>query len=473
MDKPASKRRKRSLEEVGGSHKRWLEEEWREDAHFGGLTTRELHERWFGSDVVSWLKGLFNGDIKPEFTHNIDTTFTAKLIEEKWGPCKVSGVDVEANLLVQALANVKVATSFGITIITKLSLPLDLSQSYLHFKNKGDVSAVFSLDAVGKAVFGTGDIELFGLQNFPGATFSIPKLVTVGPNFRLYGAVDAELVIAGHLESKVEIASWEIQQTLPDQSSDWDPKALSPPDRSGTGSFDGIKQPTFDYSVTATGQITAHLKPTFEFGIKFDPMWKVDSAGVDVVADGWARIMASAGVSSTGNCPFTYGIDVGADLYAVVIAPSAFGWSPTKFPIAPIPAKAAKEGGTCPTSQKRSVYEHTPWSATPYIDAGYNNSEHTLQKRAGTYGPLLKLPQGCFFCPQPEVNQKDCASVTGWEPSQLSDPGANTKRNLPSSSRYNVFEKRDDRSTTFCQNKAKMTIFPPAYDSSGTIVKVC
>lgn len=43
------KRRKRSLEDVGGNHRRWLEEAWREDLHFGELSTADLHKRWFGS----------------------------------------------------------------------------------------------------------------------------------------------------------------------------------------------------------------------------------------------------------------------------------------------------------------------------------------------------------------------------------------------------------------------------------------
>lgn len=155
--KAASKKRKRSLEDFGGNHKRWLEEEWRDDLHHGALSTRELHARWFGEDVVSWVKGLFNHNIKPEFTHDIDTTFTAVLVKEQWGPCKVKGVDVQANLLAQAQTNVKVATSFGLTLITKLAMPLDLSQSYLYFKNKGEVSATFTLDAIGRASFETGD----------------------------------------------------------------------------------------------------------------------------------------------------------------------------------------------------------------------------------------------------------------------------------------------------------------------------
>ena len=323
----------------------------------------ELHKRWFGEDVIGWIKGLFNAGIKPEFTHDIDTTFTAILVKEQWGPCKVKGADYQANLLAQAKTNVKVSTSFGLTIITKLGTPLDLSQSYLYFKNKGEVSATFTLDAVGRAKFETGDKELLGLQNFPGATFGIPKLLPVGPNFKLFGAVEASVTLAGHLESRVDIAKWDVQQTYPDQGAGAGPKALSDPNRDGTGDFQGLKQPSFDYSVIAKGEITAHLKPTFEFGIVFDKMWNVGGdAKVSVVADGWTRLMAAAGVSSQGNCPFTYGIDLGADLYATVEAPAAFGWKPTRFPIAAVKPVAAKKGGTCPQIESRSL------GAVDYLD---------------------------------------------------------------------------------------------------------
>lgn len=306
---------------------------------------------------------------------------------------------MEANLLVQAKTNVKVSTSFGLTIITKLGTPLDLSQSYLYFKNKGEVSATFTLDAVGRAVFETGDKELLGLQNFPGATFGIPKLLTVGPNFKLFGAIEASVTLAGHLESRVDIAKWEVQQTYPDQGQGAGPIALSDPNRDGTGDFQGLQQPTFDYSVTAKGEITAHLKPTFEFGITFDKMWKVGDAKVAVVADGWTRLMAAAGVSSKGNCPFTYGVDLGADLYAIVEAPEAFGWTPTRFPIAAVKPVAAKEGGTCPEISKRSLgvmdyHDDLPLAELSPRDLaifeGTNSTTvHQWTKRGEVYGKLL------------------------------------------------------------------------------------
>ena len=53
VNKPAgAKKIKRSLADSQGSHKRWLEEEWRDDWHLGALDHGELHKRWFGSDVV-------------------------------------------------------------------------------------------------------------------------------------------------------------------------------------------------------------------------------------------------------------------------------------------------------------------------------------------------------------------------------------------------------------------------------------
>jgi len=348
---------------------------------------------------MDWVKGLFNGDIKPEFTHDIDTTFTAILVKEQWGPCKVKGADVQANLLAQAKTHVKVSTSFGLTIITKLGTPLDLSQSYLYFKNKGEVSAIFTLDAVGRAKFETGDKELLGLQNFPGATFGIPKLLTVGPNFKLFGAVEASVTLAGHLESRVDIAKWDVQQTYPDQGADAGPKALSDPSRDGTGDFEGLKQPSFDYSITTKGEITAHLKPTFEFGIVFDKMWKVGDAKVAVVADGWTRLMAAAGVSSQGNCPFTYGIDLGADLYATVEAPEAFGWKPSRLPIAAVKPVAAKEGGTCPQIEKRSlgavhyVEDLSLVEVSPRYLAGVQSTNDSIGHQWGKRGEVF----GEFF----------------------------------------------------------------------------
>jgi chitinase len=149
----------------------------------------------------------------------------------------------------------------------------------------------------------------------------VPGIVRVGPVFTLAGLLEAQVTFAGHMESKVELASWNVRQTFPGQGDDYAPTEMGgAPDRTGT---DKIGKPSFDYSVSAKGDITAHLKPTFSFGIKFEPTWKVNPCQVQLVADGWVRLYAEAQSSTKDpNCPFTYGIDVGADLYARVDAPS-------------------------------------------------------------------------------------------------------------------------------------------------------
>lgn len=62
-----------------------------------------------------------------------------------------------------------------------------------------------------------------------------------------------------------------------------------------------------------------------------------------------SRSRLPLGFPAMATYPFTYGIFVGADLFAGVEAPSAFNWPKKTFPLASVPAKAAKPGGTCPT----------------------------------------------------------------------------------------------------------------------------
>ncbi len=46
--------------------------------------------------------------------------------------------------------------------------------------------AKLSLDAYAELFFTTGPRELFGAQNF-GLTFSVPGIVTIGPNLKVIG----------------------------------------------------------------------------------------------------------------------------------------------------------------------------------------------------------------------------------------------------------------------------------------------
>lgn len=101
-------------------------------------------------------------------------------------------------------------------------------------------------------------IASFRAENIPEATFQVPGILTIGPNFLLLVAVDASVTLAGQLKSEVKIAKWEVQQTYLQQSADYQPQSLQDAaDRDGT---QVLGQPTFDYSVTADRSTTAHLK---------------------------------------------------------------------------------------------------------------------------------------------------------------------------------------------------------------------
>lgn len=97
VNKAGETKRKRSLEDVGRNHKRWLEDEWRDDVHFGALDKHEMHKRWFGSGVISWLKNLITtgtAKVTEELNHQVDETITAILVDEQWGPCPVGPATV-------------------------------------------------------------------------------------------------------------------------------------------------------------------------------------------------------------------------------------------------------------------------------------------------------------------------------------------------------------------------------------------
>ncbi|KAI6305471.1 hypothetical protein MCOR29_006650 [Pyricularia oryzae] len=98
VDEPARRKKvkRRGLNGVSGSHKRWLEEEWRKDAHLSNLAPEELHRRWFGEDVIDFPDETFilevidqrvtctNLDAKPEFkaetSVNVNVNYSLTLI---------------------------------------------------------------------------------------------------------------------------------------------------------------------------------------------------------------------------------------------------------------------------------------------------------------------------------------------------------------------------------------------------------
>lgn len=501
-----SKRKtKRSLEvDYRGNHRRWLEDEFREDFHgimSEPLNPEDLHKRWFGTDVLDWLSRMLSPTISREFRHEFKDEFTAKIVDEQWS-CGSGDLEYDGYILAQATTNVEVATSFGFTLTARLSGgTLDLTGSYLTFYNEGHVSATLKLEALASVRY-TKQKTIVTLP-FPGAALRIPGIATIGPAVRIDGKVDVGLTVSAEFETSIDIASWEIRQTLPDQNGDSDPKALDAPDYDDTGSWTGIQKPKVYAGVAAEGDATIHLIAAVDFGVRFDDTWGIGAAAVSVNADGWAMVKMGAGVSTEATCPFTYGMTVGADLYATVEAPSQFGWEGLTFNLPGPKPKVLVDGGTCPDLQegdptrRRRQYggaagldvplrggtslvisENT---TSPSSGGGHVNQ---LSKRSGPWGPAFRIPIQDLLCPDSgsgPSDGEDCALISGWD--DIEGPQDKRRRSLDlyDASSFSLIERRSRNrpaAISFCSSggggrAAKMIYQGPRYDTSGTLLTTC
>ncbi|KAI0443525.1 carbohydrate-binding module family 18 [Xylaria telfairii] len=482
----ASKRKsKRSLDEFQGNHVRWLEEEFRDDAHYGLIERSELHERWFGESIVEWLKNMLSPTISRKFTHTLDNTYILKIVDETWH-CPLH----DGRLLAQAEANVHVETSFGFTLICKLGKPLDLSQSYLTFTNKGDINAIFRLEAYLDLHYDSMEKPMLRVP-FPGASFSIPGIATIGPAVNLKGRVEAGLQLAAVMETKVDVASWEFEQTLP-STSEYKPSEPDMVDYGHSGDFNGIQQPEFYAGISADGNVKVHAIAAIEFGIKFDDYWELGGdALASVVADGWVQAKAHSEFTTDGNCPFTWGIDVGVDLYAKAEAPSLFNWDLPKFPLPGSGMKSIIPMDKCPDptlgvpDKKRDIVTLRA-SIIEAESATSNNTElqtavqgrGLAQRSRIPVEPVFKIPLQSLLCPDSgsggdSGDGTECSKIIGWEDDQLT--AALRRRdsypaNKSDSEHWHQWALRSTdnaRTVKSCENKV---IFKaPAYETSGTL----
>ncbi|KAH8588883.1 hypothetical protein B0O99DRAFT_664813 [Bisporella sp. PMI_857] len=397
VDEAARKKRKfkRELHEYAGDHKRWLDDAWMSDHQelkAGLITREELHERWFGSDVVDWLKGLINGvaggiDVK----HSYSEDFKLIFLREKF-TCDLPGNgEVQANLDASATVHVEMDTNYGFTLVTTLDFPPNLSKSYLYFRNRGKVDAKFEMSAVVSATF-KGETVLLSADQF-GATFTVP------------GAVEGGISLAGSFQTQVKLVDWDVRQTFPVANNDWNPESDSTPNRDGTQQ---LLDPTFEYNVAVDGFITAHVKPTITFGIEWSKtLFDLPNAAVNLVADGYVTFYGSANTGSSGSS-LCYGVKAGADLYANVDAPDLYGWklSVDRYEIASVPPVDVF-GPKCPISSRAidadwlnlpGVNDTNPKNARSYPQIFEDfDSASKLNKRAQPYGPVIKVPK--LTCP--------------------------------------------------------------------------
>ncbi|KAI1776334.1 family 18 glycosyl hydrolase [Hypoxylon cercidicola] len=475
---------KRSLQEVNGNHRRWLEEEWRDDMHYGALSRDDLHKRWFGSDVLDWLGGLLNINIKKEKRHDYEEDISVIILQEDW-TCERPNTKFQAKLDAVATASLKMSSSFGFTLITTLRPPpLDLSKSFLHFDNEGIIEAIFTIDALARVDWDSKDFPLGPPIPFPGGSFKIPGIMTIGPELILQARLKAGIKVEGHVEARVTLADWDIRQTYPQQTDQYDPKTEDPPKRDMNNQ--GLLQPTFDASVEASGYVEAHLMPTISFGIDFADYWQVGRASADLVADGWVRMRAKSDLVG-GDCAFGYGIDAGVVLLAQATAPDYFDWHPEPLPLGRL------EGTIVP---KEGEWEClTADNIKRTIDAPDHNSTHSLitrsslhsglNKRLVPYGPVIKLPSAEKLCP----SKGGAAGVTPCSQTfavdgmyaDADDISSFTRR----SSDYTILnvtesdaeslhlhqwvERLRKTPLSICDGDAKMLVKFPEYDTNGDI----
>ncbi|KAJ8123757.1 hypothetical protein ONZ43_g362 [Nemania bipapillata] len=476
---------KRSLDDFQGNHVRWLEEEFREDAHFGLVGRSELHERWFGSSIVAWLKNMLSPTISRKFTHTLDNTYILKVVDETWH-CPLH----DGRLLAQAETNVHVETSFGFTLICKLGKPLDLSQSYLTFTNKGDINAIFRLEAYLDLHYDSMEKSLLRVP-FPGASFSIPGIATIGPAVHLKGRVEAGLQVAAVMETKVDVASWEFEQTLP-ATSEYKPSEPDMADYGHSGDFNGIQQPEFYAGISADGNVKLHAIAAIEFGIAFDSYWDLGGdALASVVADGWVQAKAHSAFTTEGNCPFTWGVDVGVDLYAKAEAPSRFMWDLPKFSLPGSGMKTIIPMNKCPDptqgvpEEKRDLVNfQASIIEADEIAPNITNLEPSLQGRGLAQRsrivvePTFKIPLQSLLCPDASSNGDNgdgtkCSKIKGWEDDQLS--AALRRRDLyaakdSDSEHWHQWGLRStDTTRTSKACGGKVAFKAPPYETSGTL----
>ncbi|KAL2807888.1 glycosyl hydrolases family 18-domain-containing protein [Aspergillus granulosus] len=369
-----SKRRKRDLTSMGGNHRRWLEEGWRDDMHLDAIPTEDLHKRWFGSDVIDWLRELL-GTVEHTvmFGHTYSEDFVVKLVDQT-----LTCPNVDAYLDIHAETHVEAT----------LDSPIDLSNSYLYFRSRGEVSATFVVDGA----------LLFAADKF-GAAFSVPGIVTIGT-----------ATLGVQFESKVKLGGWDIQQTYPIPSDEFKPELDKRPSKDG---IQTLSEPEFKYGLSLSGYISAHIKPTITFGIAWNQNFiPLDDCKVQLTADGHVTFHAEAQTGSDGTS-FCYGVDAGADIYTTISAPEAISWALPRTPyhLFPVDDVQIYPPGTQPacwtpeTKAQRSIepsfINSTRVRRPSHGDLNDAVGAHSISKRAQVWGPLI--PNMELDCPMADT----------------------------------------------------------------------
>jgi chitinase len=194
--RPGSKR-KRDIEietHFDGDHKEWLEAQWHIEKR--SVPLEDLHKRWWSGNVREWLDR--QKKVSLQYTgvrHRVADTITVPIYEQDLR-CPAFGTDGFDDLFFKCWAelHVDISASAGVTLIGNLGDLTSFEESHAWFRSTGAIDATLNFQAKAALSFHTGPVELFGAQNF-GATFRVPGIVTIGPNFRIIADLSGDATL--------------------------------------------------------------------------------------------------------------------------------------------------------------------------------------------------------------------------------------------------------------------------------------
>ncbi|ORY04392.1 hypothetical protein BCR34DRAFT_572769 [Clohesyomyces aquaticus] len=317
-------KRKRDLEvqfDFGGDEKAWLYHTWHKEKR--SMTHEELHARWWSGNVREWYDRQRN--IDHDYTgirHRVVDTRDITLFDETLNCPSWPGATLYFSSWAEL--NIDIETAAGVTVIGTLGNLQSFNESSAWFRTKGRVDASLHFRAKGDLSFHTGQLELFGAHNF-GASFRVPGIVTIGPDFRILGSLAGDATLQMKADYGVNLANWDYSMRFPvPEGESLDPKKeadISEPKVNKTNDDPYCEGGCWE--VDAKGQLVAHITPKVTFGIVFDSS-RISNAALDLGVDAYTRLYADAKVGSSQDFVYCYGADAGATLFASVEAPTVF-----------------------------------------------------------------------------------------------------------------------------------------------------
>ncbi|KAK4118089.1 glycoside hydrolase family 18 protein [Parathielavia appendiculata] len=331
----ASPNEKRSMEDLehivkrdhDGDWKRYLDHSYRMDRR--NTPPEELHllhERWYSANLIDWIAKMRNVQMNVDvLDQRVRKSFIYTILHER-RDCMLNDFTqliLEADIHARITADVQ--TSGVLTLIGDLNDMSSFRHSYVNFRNKGEIKASLVFAAHGELRIPYMEETLLGIAPI-GASFKIPGIVTIGPEFKLVASVEGKVVIDADARVDFEVASWDYSQRYPAENDEFlDPEKDDPDHPKFSTSNEGGGPVEFNWQVTAEGVVELHLIPMLTFGVVFDPKWEVPRTAVDLAVDTYLRIHGYAAVGSQQDFEYCIGAEAGYDTFAQVTAPTLFG----------------------------------------------------------------------------------------------------------------------------------------------------